>query len=343
MKRTLPFVASLALTGCGWLGLGWGALSYPTTEAGESANVVASGDVAYATRGADGIEVIDLADAAARRTIAAAPGTTVDDLAIADNLLFALDAHAPGHLAVYSLADPRAPALVQQPVAVPVGPFSGVSAANGLVIVSGGTSLLTLRRYGRDGRLDAQAVTADLGRGQPDVLVTPDGGHAIVSVHDEGPMFSLVVLALASEPPGLQKLARLRLDSYGFTPGGARPASFPIESATSGSLLYNASADGLRIIDLADPAQPRELARLTLPALPVNVDVRGTLAAVVGSDPAPTLSLVDVADPAKPRILRNIALPPRSLATGVALTEKHVLVAAHGAGTLVFDLDSLNR
>ena len=73
------------------------------------------------------------------------------------------------------------------------------------------------------------------------------------------------------------------------------------------------------------------------------MDVRGTLAAVVGSDPAPTLSLVDVADPARPRILRNIALPPQSLATGVALTDKHVLVAAHGAGTLVFDLDSLNR
>ena len=55
-KRTIGVAAgTMLLGGCGWLGLGWGALAYPTTEAGQSANVAVHGGYAYATRGADGM------------------------------------------------------------------------------------------------------------------------------------------------------------------------------------------------------------------------------------------------------------------------------------------------
>jgi hypothetical protein len=343
LGRSLPIVASLALTGCGWLGLGWGALSYPTTEAGESANVVATGHYAYATRGADGIEVIDLRAPATRRTIAPFRDTSVDDLATADGLLFALDARPPGHLAVYSLADPATPALVQPPIPFHVGPFSGVSAGGGLVVVSGGTSLLSLRQYDADGRLGSASSTTDLGRGQPDVLLADDARHAFVSVHDEGPLFSLVVLRLTRQPLAAREIARLRLDTYGFTPGGARPASFPIEMATFSDTLLIASAAGLQVIDVQDPANPRTLATLQTGTLPVNVDARHGLAVVAGSDPAPELALVDLTDPAAPKLLRSIRLPEGSLATGVALAGRQVIVAAHSAGSLVFSLDSLTQ
>ena len=178
---------------------------------------------------------------------------------------------------MYSLADPAAPGLVQTPVPVDVGPFSGVAAAGGLVILSGGTSLLSLRRYNADGLHDSPAVTADLGRGQPDVTLAQDGRHAFVSVHDEGPLFSLVVLRLAQQPLAAREIARLRLATYGFTPGGARPASFPIEMATLGETLLIASAAGLQVIDVRDPANPRSLATLRTGTLPVNVDAPASL------------------------------------------------------------------
>jgi hypothetical protein len=340
-RHALAAALALTLAGCNWIGLGWGAVTYPTTGDGEVANVAVHGGFAYATRAADGIEVIELAAPGWRRVIAAPRGTTVDDVAIADGFLFALDARPPGSLAVYSLADPAKPALVQAPVMTEVGPFAGVSAAASLVAVSGGTSRLTLRRYTNDGRLEAELATADLGRGQPDVLLAPDGRHAYVSVHDDGPHFSLVVLELARDPLALRSVARLALDTYGFTPGGAKPASFPIEMAQDGERLLVASAAGLQVFDIADPANPRPLAMLRPEALPVNVDLRARIAAVVGSEPQPRLTLVDLADPAAPKALRSIRLPLGSYATGVALGDRHVAVAAHAAGTLVFPLEDL--
>ena len=337
-RRLLPAMLGLTLAGCGWAGLGWGALTYPTTQAGESANVVASGGFAYATQGANGIEVIDLAAPDSRRVITPAKGTSADDLAIADGLLFVLDARAPGQLSVYSLANPAKPALVQAPVAVDVGPFSGVSAARGIVVVSGGTSMLSVRRYSADGRLEQPAANADLGRGQPDVLLAPDGRYAYVSVHVSGPKFRLVVLELMADPLELREVASLPLDTYGFTPGGAKPASFPVEMALSGDRLLIASAAGLQVVDVADPAQPKPLANFEPPSLPVNVDAQAQLAAVVGSSPTPVLTLVDLANPAAPRALASIRLPEGSRATGVALAGRQVVVAAHAAGTLVFDL-----
>lgn len=339
MDRAFVIAAALLLTGCGWIGLGWGAVTFPTTAHGQPANVAAHGGFAYATRGTDGVEIIELAAPGWRRVVAPAPGTSADDLAIADGLLFMLDARSPGHLSVFSLENPALPALVQAPVPVDVGPFSGVSAANGLVVVSGGTSLLSLRRYTDDGHLGAQFAAADLGRGQPDVLLAPDGRHAFVSVHDEGPLFSLVVLRLTAQPLAANEIARLRLDTYGFTPGGARPASFPIEMAIAGAELLIASAAGLQVIDVSDPARPLPRATLAPRALPVNVDARDGIAAVVGSDPDPELTLVDLADPSAPRLLRSIRLPEGSLATGVAIAGRQVVVAAHAAGTLVFNLD----
>lgn len=336
--RWLPAALALVLGGCGWVGLGWGALTYPTTQAGESSNVVAAGGYAYATQGAAGMEVIDLARPARRQLVGPPAGTSADDLAIADGFLFVLDAHPPGNLSVYSLADPAAPVLVQPPVAVDVGPFSGVSAAGGYVVVSGGTKMLAVRRYAPDGALGGTFANADLGRGQPDVLFSPDGRHAFVSVHVSGPTFRLAVLELVREPLELREVASLPLASYGFTPGGARPANFPVEMALAGEKLLIASAAGLQILDVADPAQPKPLAAFTPRALPVNVDARHALAAVVGSDPDPELTLVDISDPAAPRALASIRLPEGSRATGVALAGRQVVVAAHAAGTLVFDL-----
>jgi len=338
LVAALLLLQTFALGGCAWLGLSWGAFSYPTTQSGEAANVAVHGDWAYVTRGATGYEVLRAGRDAKSQVIMPPPGLgSVDDVAIADGLLFVLDAQPPGHLAVLSLADPALPRPVGAPVEVPVGPFSGVTAAAGRVIVSGGTSSLTLRAYDADGRLGATVARADLGRGQPDALLSADGELGFVSTHDWGPYFHLALIRATLEPPAVAELGAVALDTYGFTPGGARPASFPIEAAVEGSLLYIASAAGLRIVDVSDARAPRTIAQFDPGVMPVNVDVRNGIVAVVGSVPAPQLVFVSVRDPAHPQVLRSYPLPDGSLATGVALTDTYAVVAAHGHGAQLFD------
>lgn len=331
-------LAPLPLLGaCAWIGLTWGALNYPTTQVGETANVVSDGAWAYATRGAAGLEVLNLRGAPMRRYQELPPGLdSADDLALADGLLFVLDAQPPGHLAVFSLADPARPRLLGTPAPVAVGPFSGVAAAGGRVVVSGGTSRLSVRTYDAAGTLGTAVALGDFGRGQPDVLLAPRGDTAFVSTHDLGPHFSVKVARLADPPATPRVDGSIALDTYGFTPGGAKPANFPIELALEGDVLYIASDDGLRVVDIAATAAPRELARLPLAVSPVNVDVHDGIAAVVGSLPSPQLVFVDVREPTHPQVLQSFALPQGSRGTGVALTDSHAVIAAHGLGTLLF-------
>jgi hypothetical protein len=326
-----------ASSGCAWVALGFSSASYRTTKSGESANVAVSGSTAYGTLADRGIEIVDLNHPEQRRTISPPAGSeSIDDLAVADGFLFALDARKPGHLSVFSLADPEKPALTSPPVPVDVGPFSGVSAGGGRVIVSGGTSLLSLRSYDPEGRLSAPIATTDLGRGQPDVLMSPDGRRAFVSTHFGGPHFGMTVLDVGSGAAALVSRGSVHLDTYGFTAGGAKPASFPIEAALTGNVLLVAHARGLAVVSVEDGKAPRLLEVLDLEVKAVNVDVDGGAAAVVGSSPRPTLALVDVTDPTTPVVKTSIPLPKKSYATSVAIGTSHVVVAAHKRGLLIF-------
>ena len=131
-----------------------------------------------------------------RRAIVAPmpPLDRVDDLAISEGLLFALDATAPGHLTTYSLADPRRPAASGATVSVPVGPFSGVSAASGLVVVSGGTSQMTLRSYDPAGAFGVAVAVADFGRGQPDVALRVDPAEPLLAAISSAPCVHQVAM-----------------------------------------------------------------------------------------------------------------------------------------------------
>jgi hypothetical protein len=205
------------------------------------------------------------------------------------------------------------------------------------VIVSGGTSELTLRTYDHDGRLGADVAKADFGRGQPDVLLAPDGSRAFVSTHFVGPRFGLTTVHVTGVPPSIIKGGTMALETIGFTAGGAKPANFPIETALSGDVLLVAYARGLALVDVSSLDRPSMLSELRLLDVePVNVDVRDGTAAVVGSSPRPTLVLVDVKNTAAPRVIRSVPLPEGSYATGVALSARHVVVAAGARGALVF-------
>lgn len=324
-------LAALAILGRPWVALAIGASSYPVTESGETANVLIEGGHAFATLADRGFAVIDVESGRRVAVVPPPAGTaSVDDLATADGLLFVLDARPPGRLSVFSIADPLRPTLVAAPVPVDVGPFSGVSAAGGKVIVSGGTSLLSLRRYDARGALGPVLATLDAGRGQPDVLLGPDGIRAFVSTHRWGPYFSLTTVRVTGET--LVRAGALDLGTYGFTPGGAKPASFPLQSALDGDVLVVADAEGLRVVSVADLDRPRSLARIDPGLKAVDVDVRDHVAAVVGSDPQPRLVLIDIRTPASPRIVRTVALAGGSYPTGVAIGATRIAVASHRGG-----------
>src|SRR5687768_217059 len=96
----VPLAAALALAGCGWPGLIAGALSTPTSADDASTNVAIADGIAYVARSAQGIERIDLATGARASFAPPAPADRIDDVAVADGFVFALDATPPGHLLV---------------------------------------------------------------------------------------------------------------------------------------------------------------------------------------------------------------------------------------------------
>lgn len=333
------FTAAAIVLAWPWLALAYYAASYPVTRAGEAANVVIDGPDAFVSLGARGVQIVDVASGKVLALVPPPTGSeSVDDLALAGRFLFVLDARPPGHLSVFSLASSPQIALTSRPVDVAVGPFSGVAAGGGRVIVSGGTSLMSLRTYDAEGKLSPKIAAIDCGRGQPDVLLGPDGNHAFVSTHRWGPYFGLTTLRVTGAAPYLTKAGSLSLDTYGFTAGGAKPANFPLETSIEGNVLYVATLRGLTVVSLADPARPTPLADLDIGMRAVNVDTRDHLAAVVGSSPKPRLVLVDVKTPSSPRVVRSIPLPEGSRPTGVAIGLRHVVVAAGSHGVLRFPL-----
>jgi hypothetical protein len=250
----------VALLGHRWLALGWNAWHYATARPSARTQIAVGDGRAYLAAGVDGVEIVDLSTGRRAALLPPpAPADRIDDVAVADGWLFALDATPPGHLAIYRAADLGRPTPTSEVVTVPVGPFSGVAAAAGVVAVSGGTSQLTLREYDDEGRLSAEVATADYGRGQPDVTLSADGRLAAISTHLYGPEFAITFAEVRRRPLGLRALGRLALHDAGFTRGGYKPAHFPLVTAWSGDRIYVADGGGLEVIDLADATHPRLL------------------------------------------------------------------------------------
>ncbi len=326
-------VGLIALLGHRWLALGWNAWDYPFAAPAARTQIAVNGGHAYVAAGAGGIEVVDLSTQE-RRTLVPpqAPADRIDDLAVADGWLFALDATPPGHLLIYSLSNPDLPLHSGEVLPVPVGPFSGVSAAAGVVAVSGGTSQLTLREYSRDGRLGTDVVTADFGRGQPDIALRPDGRMAAISTHLYGPEFAINFVEIRRRPPGLKRISQLELKEAGFTAGGFKPAHFPLVAAWRGDRVYLADGGGLGVIDVSNPRQPRLLARNQRSQPAIDVVVAGGEVDVLraGSQPAVIRYRLDGSGLPMPAGIWN--LPEGSRPAAIARNGKDLLITLHERG-----------
>ena len=329
-------IAAALVVGCDWLSLAEHALTYPTLQRGEVGNVVALDSLFIATAGEDGITVRG-ADGRVLATVLPPVGSeSVDALAIEGSLLFTLDARPPGHLTAWSMDDPMHPRVVTPPRAVAVGPFSGVSAAAGIVVVSGGTSRLTAWAYDSAGALGVRFATADLGRGQPDVLLARDGRVAFVSTHNWGPYFELDVVPMTPDSARmLHPSSRVALPGAGFTDGGAKPANFPVRAALldDGTLLV-AAGRGVAVMDVSDAehATIRRVMELSGPV--VSIATHGKRAAIVVAGETPTLVVIDLMNATQPLVRRH-PLAPGTLPLGVAMSARTVAIAARGQGVLV--------
>lgn len=339
MRRSgLVCVLAMMASGCDWWSLAMNAIAYDTIRAGESPNLVVVDSLAYVTLGDSGIRVVHATSGRVLATLPAPPGTgSADDLAVDGRFLFVLDAREPGHLSVMSLRDPVRPTPISRSHQVPVGPFAGVSASEGRVIVSGGTSALTVWRIDSMGTLAGPSATADLGRGQPDVLMARHGHAAFVSSHYWGPYFGLDVVRIHERSTTVERLARVELDGAGFTAGGAKPANFPIESAQldDGTLLV-AYARGVAIVDIVNPSAPRVRGLVDVGGVAVNVDAAHGFAAVAVAGAQPAVVILD----STARIVRRITLPPGTNPSAVAFQgarADRVLVAARDRGVMVFE------
>lgn len=305
-------------------------------------NVVVAGDVAFAAAGDEGLLVIDVESLEVANRISPPNNlSSVDDVAIAADLLFALDGSRPGSLSVFSIEDPQQPTLVSGPVVVDVGPFAGISAANGRVIVSGGTGQLSLLSFDQDGNLSEGISRIDLGLGQPDVLIADDGETAFVSTdfagQFDGETFGITLIDVPATSSPISILDRAGIAGAGFTAGVEGPANFPIESAQQDDTLFVASGRGISVFDISDPLTLQQVAEIPLNTNPVNVDVFNDQLFVVGNEPTPTLTVIDVAsfNPGSASIVETVSLPANGEPLSVAANAEHVVIADANLGVLV--------
>jgi hypothetical protein len=328
----LALAGTVAAAGSGWLGLVAGALSTPTSADDASSNVALDDGVAFVARSARGLDIVALDRGTHRAVPPLAPADRIDDVAVADGLLFALDATAPGHLLVYRIA-PGGGLVHVTTTPVPVGPFSGVAAGGGHVVVSGGTSALTLRRYAADGTLSAP-VEADYGRGQPDVALVPGGHVALVSTHVQGPRFGLTVVDIGDAPLALNARGYVEIPGAGFTAGGFHPANFPLQAAAFGTRVLVAHGGGLDVLDAPPGQAPVRIGStpLALRATAIAVDAAARRAFVAGVGNGAQLLEIDLADARAPRILDRHRLPPAGSPSAIALDDRHLVVALQGGG-----------
>jgi len=255
-------------------------------------NVVIVNGFAYAACGS-GIEVVQLATL--ERNFIPEPA---DDIT-SDSSLGLLFTQSGSTLQQFDLVDPMEPNLIAT-AGTNFSIFSGVSAANGILVVSAGSTASNTEVYAYDATTLSLLISGiplvDDRTGNPDVhvasILTP----------------------------------RLFTGTFG-SPFG--PANFPMESEFLNDRLYVAhfAANGIHVIDLS---ASNALTLIPLGYEPTNIATDGVELFVVAVE----LDTVDIINPVSEEVVDTIALPLRQ-PIGVAASTTHIAVADRVAGLIV--------
>ena len=105
-------------------------------------------------------------------------------------------------------------------------------------------------------------------------------------------------------------------------------------------LAYVASRSGVQILDVRDPASPKEVGVVELPGEPVAITLDGNHAYVAvwgASAVTGSLAVLDIADPGAAHVVGNFALP--SAPFDVTVSEELVYVGDGDGGLFILSSD----
>jgi len=294
-------------------------------------NVVIIDEFAYAACGT-GIEVVDL-NTLERNFITLAADDITGDADV--GVLFTQSGNT---LQQFDLVNPLQPNPVAT-VATNFSVFSGVSADNGILVVSAGSGGSNTEVYtydanslslavagipvvdGRTGNPDVHVAVTDTGATayySQDLGAVANWGIQIVEFDIDGNILALPeVVVLAPE---------LFTGSFGVPFG---PANFPVEGEFLNDRLYVAhfAADGVQVIDRS---ASNALSLIPLGYEPTNITTDGDELFVVGV----SRSIVDTINPTTETVVDSLNLPLVQ-PVGIAASETHIAVADRSAGLVI--------
>ncbi|NAS31338.1 hypothetical protein GTQ40_10175 [Flavobacteriaceae bacterium R38] len=293
-------------------------------------NVVIFNNYAYAACGGE-IEVVSLTTLERNLLSISADDIAVDTEA---GLLFIQSRNT---VQVLTLDNPMEPSIAAT-ASTNFSIFSGVAAANGVLVISGGSGNSDTQVFNYTASsislvTDGIAVVDNV-TGNPDVHVTPtpDGITAFYS-QDLGnvanwgiQIVSLNTNAQVTDTPPVVVLTPGQFNGS-FAPFGN--ANFPVESEFLNNQLYVAhfAAQGIEVIDLENN---NTLSLISLPYEPTNIGTDGTSLFVVGI----TNDSVDIIDPSTATVVDSLG-DALQQATGVAASETHIAVADRSEGLII--------
>lgn len=264
---------------------------------------------------------------------------SIDDFDIDGNLLFIIDARNKGYLASYSIADISNPKLIDNPTPVQSGPFNGVSAKSGNLVVSGGTTFLEYFQYSNTGELSG-SISFGRDRGHPDVLLSDNGLTAFISTDFNGQVdesrFGILSLALSTELSIPTVISQHGIPESGFTKGGTSPVGFPIQLNLYRENLLVAHGGGLTIVKVIENAGFGEIRLFDFGIEAIAVETSNDMAYMIGYDSdQPILLKLDISDIDNPTVSETIPLDiGDNIPTSIALSDQLIFISAGEAGIL---------
>lgn len=259
---------------------------------------------------------------------------SIDDFDVESDLIFAIDSRGRDYLAVFSYSKGQEPQLEASPIQVQGGPFNGISAKNGNLVVSGGTTFLNRFTYNSEGELSGP-VTFGRDRGHPEVLLSENGQFAFVSTDFDGVRYGITSLYIGNEldVPGI--VSELDLDGSGFTPGVTKPVGFPIQSSVIDNHLLVAHGGGLTIIQLVEEGGFGTSFTLDIGLSGISVATEADRAYVIGyQNDTPSMVAIDISDINNPSIISTVALNTNDIPTSIAIGMNRIYIAAGKTGIL---------
>lgn len=264
---------------------------------------------------------------------------SIDDFDVDGNLLFVIDARNTNYLAVYSISNINEPKLVDGPIQVNGGPFNGISASAGNLVVSGGTFFLEYFQYSQGGKLKGSALFGR-DRGHPDVLLSDNGQVAFVStdfqIVPDKPRFGAMALYLGEKLgiPGV--LSEYRIEGADFSEGLTTPVGFPIKLKVHEDHLLVAHRAGLTVIELIDGSAFGTANTFDFGIEATAIESLGNIAYIAGATAnGQALIKVNVSDLSSPSIVETELLDiADNIPTSIAVTDQFVYVTAGESGLL---------